>query len=156
MRETTSKDRFRRALLLMKPAHTGHHPGAVPGFRPSPGNSEETTTRVLTEEISSRNFCPFPGAYLGSHTPGIPGISGSTWEHTHPGAYSGKETRGFPGGRWEPRSQPRSWPRKNPGTGWIPGFSRVVLLGVAGSARGFDAGLGNPGSHPGCGCGPPL
>ena len=79
------------------------------------------------------NFCPFPGAYLGSHTPGIPGISGSTWEHTHPGAYSGRETRVFPGGRWEPRSQPRSWPRKNPGTGWIPGFSRVVLLGVAGS-----------------------
>ena len=77
------------------------------------------------------NFCPFPGAYLGSHTPGIPGISGSTWEHTHPGAYSGRETRVFPGGRWEPRSQPRSWPRKNPGTGWIPGFSRVVLLGVA-------------------------
>ena len=76
------------------------------------------------------NFCPFPGAYLGSHTPGIPGISGSTWEHTHPGAYSGRETRVFPGGRWEPRSQPRSWPRKNPGTGWIPGFSRVVLLGV--------------------------
>ena len=74
------------------------------------------------------NFCPFPGAYLGSHTPGIPGISGSTWEHTHPGAYSGRETRVFPGGRWEPRSQPRSWPRKNPGTGWIPGFSRVVLL----------------------------
>ena len=52
LRETTSKGRFRRALLLMKPAHTGHHPGAVPGFRPSPGNSEETTTRVLTEEIS--------------------------------------------------------------------------------------------------------
>ena len=78
------------------------------------------------------NFCPFPGAYLGSHTPGIPGISGSTWEHTHPGAYSGRETRVFPGGRWEPRSQPRSWPRKNPGTGWIPGFSRVVLLGVGG------------------------
>ena len=76
------------------------------------------------------NFCPFPGAYLGSHTPGIPGISGSTWEHTHPGAYSGRETRVFPGGRWEPRSQPRSWPRKNPGTGWSPGFSRVVLLGV--------------------------
>ena len=83
------------------------------------------------------NFCPFPGAYLGSHTPGIPGISGSTWEHTHPGAYSGRETRVFPGGRWEPRSQPRSWPRKNPGTGWIPGFSRVVLvlLGVAASPR---------------------
>ena len=80
------------------------------------------------------NFCPFPGAYLGSHTPGIPGISGSTWEHTHPGAYSGRETRVFPGGRWEPRSQPRSWPRKNPGTGWIPGFSRVVLLGVELSA----------------------
>ena len=28
------------------------------------------------------NFCPFPGAYLGSHTPGIPGISGSTGEQT--------------------------------------------------------------------------
>ena len=45
------------------------------------------------------NFCPFPGAYLGSHTPGIPGISGSTWEHTHPGAYSGRETRD-PGFSW--------------------------------------------------------
>ena len=63
-------------------------------------------------------------------TPGIPGISGSTWEHTRPGTYAGRETRVFPGGRWEPRSQPRSWPRKNPGTGWIPGFSRVVLFGV--------------------------
>ena len=84
------------------------------------------------------NFCPFPGAYLGSHTPGIPGISGSTWEHTHPGAYSGRETRVFPGGRWEPRSQPRSWPRKNPGTGWIPGFSRVVLLGVDGRSKSHD------------------
>ena len=70
------------------------------------------------------NFCPFPGAYLGSHTPGIPGISGSTWEHTHPGAYSGRETRVFPGGRWEPRSQPRSCntPRCVPGT--EPPFSR--------------------------------
>ena len=93
------------------------------------------------------NFCPFPGAYLGSHTPGIPGISGSTWEHTHPGAYSGRETRVFPGGRWEPRSQPRSWPRKNPGTGWIPGFSRVVLLGVAisrGSKPGFASRVSTP------------
>ena len=127
-RETTSKDRFRRALLLMKPAHTGHHPGAVPGFRPSPGNSEETTTRVLTEEISVLFRVP---TWDPTH-PGSP--SGSTWEHTHPGAYSGRETRVFPGGRWEPRSQPRSWPRKNPGTGWIPGFFRVVLLGVAGFA----------------------
>ena len=67
MRETTSKDRFRRALLLMKPAHTGHHPGAVPGFRPSPGNSEETTTRVLTEEISVLFRVP-------------------TWDPTHPGS----------------------------------------------------------------------
>ena len=66
-RETTSKDRFRRALLLMKPAHTGHHPGAVPGFRPSPGNSEETTTRVLTEEISVLFRVP-------------------TWDPTHPGS----------------------------------------------------------------------
>ena len=67
MRETTSKDRFRRALLLMKPAHTGHHPGAVPGFRPSPGNSEETTTRVSTEEISVLFRVP-------------------TWDPTHPGS----------------------------------------------------------------------
>ena len=67
MRETTSKGRFRRALLLMKPAHTGHHPGAVPGFRPSPGNSEETTTRVLTEEISVLFRVP-------------------TWDPTHPGS----------------------------------------------------------------------
>ena len=67
LRETTSKDRFRRALLLMKPAHTGHHPGAVPGFRPSPGNSEETTTRVLTEEISVLFRVP-------------------TWDPTHPGS----------------------------------------------------------------------
>ena len=58
---------FRRALLLMKPAHTGHHPGAVPGFRPSPGNSEETTTRVLTEEISVLFRVP-------------------TWDPTHPGS----------------------------------------------------------------------
>ena len=120
---------FRRALLVMKPAHTGHHPGAVPGFRPSPGNSEETTTRVLTEEISVLFRVPtwdptHPGSPVSRALPG-------TWEHTHPGAYSGRETRVFPGGRWEPRSQPRSWPRKNPGTGWIPGFSRVVLLGVA-------------------------
>ena len=67
LRETTSKGRFRRALLLMKPAHTGHHPGAVPGFRPSPGNSEETTTRVLTEEISVLSRVP-------------------TWDPTHPGS----------------------------------------------------------------------
>ena len=67
LRETTSKDRFRRALLLMKPAHTGHHPGAVPGFRPSPGNSEETTTRVSTEEISVLSRVP-------------------TWDPTHPGS----------------------------------------------------------------------
>ena len=58
---------FRRALLLIKPAHTGHHPGAVPGFRPSPGNSEETTTRVLTEEISVLFRVP-------------------TWDPTHPGS----------------------------------------------------------------------
>ena len=51
----------------MKPAHTGHHPGAVPGFRPSPGNSEETTTRVLTEEISVLFRVP-------------------TWDPTHPGS----------------------------------------------------------------------
>ena len=67
LRETIKKDRFRRALLLMKPAHTGHHPGAVPGFRPSPGNSEETTTRVLTEEISVLFRVP-------------------TWDPTHPGS----------------------------------------------------------------------
>ena len=58
---------FRRALLLMKPDHTGHHPGAVPGFRPSPGNSEETTTRVSTEEISVLSRVP-------------------TWDPTHPGS----------------------------------------------------------------------
>ena len=58
---------FRRALLLIKPDHTGHHPGAVPGFRPSPGNSEETTTRVSTEEISVLSRVP-------------------TWDPTHPGS----------------------------------------------------------------------
>ena len=117
---------FRRALLLMKPAHTGHHPGAVPGFRPSPGNSEETTTQVLTEEISVLFRVPtwdptHPGSPVSRALPGNTPTQGPTREGN---------TRVFPGGRWEPRSQPRSWPRKNPGTGWIPGFSRVVLLGV--------------------------
>ena len=83
-RETTSKDRFRRALLLMKPAHTGHHPGAVPGFRPSPGNSEETTTRVLTEEISVLFRVP-------------------TWDPTHPGS---PVSRALPGNRPETRGAP--------------------------------------------------
>ena len=99
------------------------------------------------------------GLYLGTHPPRLSSQPGSetqspngnrisklitavykanrhpdkTRQDTHPGAYSGRDPRVFPGGRWEPRSQPRSWPRKNPGTGWIPGFSRVILLGVAGS-----------------------
>ena len=108
---------FRRALLLIKPAHTGHHPGAVPGFRPSPGNSEETTTRVSTQEISVL----FSACLPGNHTPGIPGISGSTWEHTHPGAYPGIGTRVFPGGRWEPRNNPG----QNLGKTRVLGLSRV-------------------------------
>ena len=162
LRETTSKDRFRRALLLMKPAHTGHHPGAVPGFRPSPGNSEETTTRVLTEEISVLFRVPtwdpiHPGSPGSRALPGNTPTQGPTREGKpgfflgeggnpgrNPGHGLGKtrERGGFrvfpgwrgmlaPGGGWEPRAQPRSWPRKTPGTGWIPGFFRVVLLGVA-------------------------
>ena len=83
---------FRRALLLIKPAHTGHHPGAVPGFRPSPGNSEETTTRVLRPRkfLSFSGCLPgiphtrdprYLGLYLGTHPPrgllgkGPPGFS---------------------------------------------------------------------------------
>ena len=119
---------FRRALLLMKPAHTGHHPGAVPGFRPSPGNSEETTTRVLTEEISVLFRVP-------------------TWDPTHPGS---PVSRALPGNT--PTQGPTREgkpgfflggggnPGRNPGHGLgktrerggfrVPGFSRVVLLGV--------------------------
>ena len=92
-RETTSKDRFRRALLLMKPAHTGHHPGAVPGFRPSPGNSEETTTRVLTEEISVLFRVPtwdptHPGSPVSRALPGNTPTQGPTREGT-PGFFLG-------------------------------------------------------------------
>ena len=120
LRETTSKDRFRRALLLMKPAHTGHHPGAVPGFRPSPGNSEETTTRVLTEEISVLFRVPtwdptHPGSPVSRALPGNTPTQGPTREgkpgiflggggnpgqnlgKPHPGAYpgNGKSEPGF-------------------------------------------------------------
>ena len=93
LRETTSKDRFRRALLLMKPAHTGHHPGAVPGFRPSPGNSEETTTRVLTEEISVLFRVP-------------------TWDPTHPGS---------PGSRALPVNTPTQGPTREGKPGFFLG-----------------------------------
>ena len=54
-----------RPVIIL--SNTGHPPGAVPGFRPSPGNSEETTTRVLTEEISVLFRVP-------------------TWDPTHPGS----------------------------------------------------------------------
>ena len=93
LRETTSKDRFRRALLLMKPAHTGHHPGAVPGFRPSPGNSEETTTRVLTEEISVLFRVP-------------------TWDPIHPGS---------PGSRALPGNTPTQGPTREGKPGFFLG-----------------------------------
>ena len=93
MRETTSKDRCRRALLLMKPAHTGHHPGAVPGFRPSPGNSEETTTRVLTEEISVLFRVP-------------------TWDPIHPGS---------PGSRALPVNTPTQGPTREGKPGFFLG-----------------------------------
>ena len=84
---------FRRALLLMKPAHTGHHPGAVPGFRPSPGNSEETTTRVLTEEISVLFRVP-------------------TWDPTHPGS---------PGSRALPGNTPTQGPTREGKPGFFLG-----------------------------------
>ena len=93
LRETTSKDRFRRALLIMKPAHTGHHPGAVPGFRPSPGNSEETTTRVLTEEISVLFRVP-------------------TWDPIHPGS---------PGSRALPGNTPTQGPTREGKPGFFLG-----------------------------------
>ena len=126
LRETTSKDRFSARFIAYEASSHRTSPRGSSWVQALPGKFRGNHN----PGFDRGNFCPFPGAYLGSHTPGIPGISGSTWEHTHPGAYSGRETRVFPGGRWEPRSQPRSWPRKNPGTGWIPGFSRVVLLGV--------------------------
>ena len=84
---------FRRALLLMKPAHTGHHPGAVPGFRPSPGNSEETTTRVLTEEISVLFRVP-------------------TWDPIHPGS---------PGSRALPGNTPTQGPTREGKPGFFLG-----------------------------------
>ena len=108
---------FRRALLLMKPAHTGHHPGAVPGFRPSPGNSEETTTRVLTEEISVLFRVPtwdptHPGSPVSRALPGNTPTQGPTREIG---------TRVFPGGRWEPRNNPG----QNLGKTRVLGLSRV-------------------------------
>ena len=94
---------FRRALLLIKPAHTGHHPGAVPGFRPSPGNSEETTTRVLTEEISVLFRVP-------------------TWDPTHPGS---PVSRALPGNTPTQGPTRESEPGFFLGGGGNPGITQV-------------------------------
>ena len=132
MRETTSKDRFRRALLLMKPAHTGHHPGAVPGFRPSPGNSEETTTRVLTEEISVLFRVP-------------------TWDPTHPGSPVSRALPGntptqgptregkpgfFLGGGGNPGRNPGHGLGKTRERGGFRVFPGWYCWGLGGSTRG--------------------
>ena len=124
---------FRRALLLMKPAHTGHHPGAVPGFRPSPGNSEETTTRVLTEEISVLFRVP-------------------TWDPTHPGS---------PGSRALPGNTPTQGPTREGkpgfflGGGGNPGRNPGHGLGKTRERGGFRVfpgwycwGLDSPGHFP--------
>ena len=115
LRETTSKDRFRRALLLMKPAHTGHHPGAVPGFRPSPGNSEETTTRVLTEEISVLFRVP-------------------TWDPTHPGS---PVSRALPGNTPTQGPTREGKPGFFLGGGWNPGRNPGHGLGKTRERGGF-------------------
>ena len=94
---------FRRALLLIKPAHTGHHPGAVPGFRPSPGNSEETTPRVLTEEISVLFRVP-------------------TWDPTHPGS---PVSRALPGNTPTQGPTRESEPGFFLGGGGNPGITQV-------------------------------
>jgi len=71
----------------------GRHAGAVPGFRPSPGNSEETTTRVLTEEISVLFRVP-------------------TWDPTHPGS---------PGSRALPGNTPTQGPTREGKPGFFLG-----------------------------------
>ena len=115
MRDTTSKGRFRRALLLMKLAHTGHHPGAVPGFRPSPGNSEETTTRVLTEEISVLFRVP-------------------TWDPTHPGS---PVSRALPGNTPTQGPTREGKPGFFLGGGWNPGRNPGHGLGKTRERGGF-------------------
>ena len=125
LRETTSKDRFRRALLLMKPAHTGHHPGAVPGFRPSPGNSEETTTRVLTEEISVLFRVP-------------------TWDPTHPGS---PVSRALPGNTPTQGPTRESEPGFFLGGGGNPGqnLGKTRVLGLSRVFPGWYCGVEKPG-----------
>ena len=116
---------FRRALLLIKPAHTGHHPGAVPGFRPSPGNSEETTTRVLTEEISVLFRVP-------------------TWDPTHPGS---PVSRALPGNTPTQGPTREGKPGFFLGGGGNPGRNPGHGLGKTRERGGFRVSWGEVGTQ---------